>query len=140
MGRPRKIVDMNQKHLTREEKQARLEAEAGNRVGRDELTSEDLLTSVGQEEFDRLIRQATWLDNIARNDLIIYCFYWERARALMEANKRKALNESSRRALREYANEMRAISLKLGLSTTDRLRLAAPKKEPKTNKFLKHLR
>lgn len=140
MGRTRKAVEANRKHLTKAEKQERLDSELGNRVGRDELTSEGLLTAVGQAEFDRLIKQATWLDNIARNELITYCFCWERARAIMEAGKRKILSDHSRRALREYTGEMRAISLKLGLSSTDRLRLAAPAKEPKPNKFLKHLK
>ena len=140
MGRTRKSVETNRKHLTNEEKQERLEAELNNRVGRDELTTEGLLTSVGQEEFDRLINQAPFLDNMARNDLIVYCFCWERVRALMDASKKKILNEKTRRALRDYTNEMRAISLKLGLSPTDRLRLAAPKKERKPNKFLKFLR
>ena len=140
MGRTRKAVETNRKHLTNEEKQERLEAELSNRVGRDELTSEGLLTAVGQAEFERLIKQAPFLDNIARNDLIIYCFCWERARALMDANKKKILNETTLRALRDYTSEMRAISLKLGLSPTDRLKLAAPQKERKQNKFLKHLR
>lgn len=140
MGRTRKSVETNRKHLTKAEKETRLESELNNRVGRDELKSEGLLTSVGEAEFDRLIKQAPFLDNMARNELIIYCYCWERARALMEANKRKILSDHSRRALREYTNEMRAISLKLGLSPTDRLRLAAPVKEAKPNKFLKHLR
>lgn len=139
MGRTRKAVATTRKHLTNAEKEVRLESELNTRVGRDELTSEGLLTSVGQAEFDRLINQATWLDNIARNDLILYCFYWERARALMNANKQKPLNPAARRALREYTAELRAISLKLGLSSTDRLRLAPPPKEPKKNKFLEKI-
>ena len=140
MGRTRKAVETNKKHFTKDEIQARLEAETSHRVGRDELTSDGLLTAVGQAEFERIIKQATWLDNISRNDLILYCYYWERARALMGANKKKILKDHDWRALREYTNEMRAISLKLGLSATDRLRLAAPPKEHKENKFLKHLR
>ena len=61
MGRTRKAVETNKKHLTKDEIQARLESEKSNRVGRDELTSEGLLTAVGQAEFERIIKQATWL-------------------------------------------------------------------------------
>ena len=140
MGRTRKIVENNKKHLTKAEKKERLEIETGYRVGRDELQAAELLTARGREEFERLKRQAVWLDNIDRNDLILYCYYWERAQALMEACKSKVLNDRARRALREYTSEMRAISLKLGLTSIDRLRIAAPAKEPEKNKFLKHLR
>lgn len=140
MGRTRKIVENNKKHLTKAEQKERLAVETAYRVGRDELQASEMLTERGRAEFERLKRQATWLDNIDRNELTIYCYYWERAQALMDACRAKALNEKARRALREYTSEMRAISLKLGLSSIDRLRIAAPAKEPEQNKFLKHLK
>lgn len=150
MGRPRKIVALNRKHFTKEELAARENAEREHRVGRDELQAPEHLSTRAKEEFARIVRQAFWLDDLDRDALSIYCFCLDKALSIMEEydaapevlemksgdGKSKLVTNPLRRALREYSAEMRSISLKLGLTSIDRLRLVAPSASKKANKFL----
>ena len=106
MGRTRKILENNKKHLTKAEQKERQAFETGYRVGRDELLPSDMLTERGQAEFERLKRQATWLDNIDRNDLTVYCYYWERTASIdgvlsLEGAKRSGSTRLARIHLRD---------------------------------------
>ena len=153
MGRPRTRVAQNKKHLTKAERESRLASEAAHAVGKDQLLPPECLSARAKAEFERLIEQAHWLDNLDVNDLQLYCFYWDKAQSVMEEYDKspevlalkgadgmtKLVSNPLRKALREYAGEMRRISLKLGIASIDRLRLAEPITS-KENKFLSLMR
>ena len=100
------------------------------------------------------MESAHWLDDLDRNDLWAYCFNWDRARRIAASadasrevlaltsgdGSKKLLRNPLWLTFRECCAEMRAISLKLGLATVDRLKLAAPANEPPPNKWLKFLK
>jgi phage terminase small subunit len=140
MGRPRKIVDFNKKHFTKEEMAARQASETAYKLRNDQLTPPEKLTDRAKAEFDRIKSMAYWLDNLDLNELILYCYYWDKALELVENFGGKPEDNEVRKALRDYHSEMRAISLKLGLSSIDRLKLSAPKNEKPVNKFLEFIK
>lgn len=140
MGRARKILDLNNRHFTKAEIDERRATESSFKSGRDQLLPPEFLSERAKAEFNRIINIAYWIDNLDRNDLILYCFYWDKALGVVESKVYDDLdNNPLRRAIKDYHAEMRAISLKLGLSAIDRLKLVAPKKEKPVNKFLKDL-
>lgn len=151
MGRPRKIVDFNKKHFTKDEIAARQASETAYKLRNDQLTPPKNLTDRAKAEFDRIKSMAYWLDNLDLNELILYCFYWDRILSIMEEYGEEVMeftmgDGTSRlqsnpliKILRDYHSELRAISLKLGLSSIDRLKLIAPQEEKKVNKFARYL-
>lgn len=154
MARPRTIVAMNKKHFTAAERAEREQSEAAHKVSREQLKAWEHLTERARAEFERIVSLAHWLDNLDLNDLLLYCFYWDRAQEIMEhytdapevleledkEGMPKLISNPLRRALREYSAEMRAISLKLGLASIDRLKLMTPASDKPENKFLKYLK
>ena len=112
------------------------------------------MTDGARAEYQRIVESAWWLDDLDRNDLAAYCVYWDRARRIAQSadsnrevlaltsadGSRKLIRNPMWIAWRECNAEMRAISLKLGLSTIDRLKLAAPTDSPPPNKWLKFLK
>lgn len=154
MGRPRKVLDFNKKHLTKAEIEERQAAEKAYKLRRDQLTPPEKLSPRAKAEFERIKSLAHWLDNLDRDELILYCFYWDRALSIIEEYENqpevtevtlgdgtsKLSSNPLRKALREYHSELRAISLKLGLSSIDRLKLSAPKNEKPVNKFMEFLK
>lgn len=140
MGRPRKILDFNKKHFTNSEIEERKATEKFFKGERDQLVAPDSLSERAKAEFKRIVDEAYWIDNLDRNDLILYCFYWDKALNVVESKEYDDSDKNPlRRAIKDYHAEMRAISLKLGLSSIDRLKLAAPKQEKPVNKFLEVL-
>ena len=140
MGRPRKILDFNKKHFTNSEIEERKATEKFFIGERDQLVAPDSLSERAKAEFKRIVDEAYWIDNLDRNDLILYCFYWDKALNVVESKEYDDSDKNPlRRAIKDYHAEMRAISLKLGLSSIDRLKLAAPKQEKPVNKFLEVL-
>lgn len=152
MGRPRKLIDFNKKHFTKDEIAERQATETAYKCRRDQLIPAENLTDRAKTEFERIKTMAFWLDNLDRNELILYCFYWDRILSIMEEYGEEVMEFSlgdgtSRiqpnpliKILREYHGELRAISLKLGLSSIDRLKLSAPKDEKPVNKFLEFIK
>ncbi len=143
MPRPRKILALNNRHFTNAEIAQRQASESAFKSGREKLVPPDFLSSRAKAEFEKIAVEAFWLDNLDLPDLVAYCFYFDRALAIMESDKYIAGEEfhsSSvnlmRKALMDYHKEMRSISCKLGLSAIDRLKLAPPKTEKTKNKFL----
>ena len=136
MGRPRRIVEMNKRHFTNAEIEERQNTEKFFKLNREQLLPSVSLSPRAKAEFERIVNEAYWIDNLDRNDLILYCFYWDNVANLVE--KYDDCPEK-RKAIKEYHAEMRAISLKLGLSSIDRLKLVAPKNEKPKNKFLEIL-
>lgn len=140
MGRARKILEMNGKHFTKDEILQRQSTETGFKSERDQLIAPESLSARAKAEFERIVNAAYWLDNLDRNDLILYCFYWDKALAVIDsAGYDDSDNNPLRRAIKDYHAEMRAVSLKLGLSAIDRLKLVAPKQDKPVNKFMEDL-
>ena len=109
------------------------------------------MTEIGKTEYRRLALAAHWLDDLDRNDLLIYAANFERVRRIQlssdfqrdvlvrvsaDGSKKFVINPLLK-IHRDCSAEMRAISLKLGLATIDRLKLAAPPVEEKQNKWVK---
>ena len=152
MGRPRKLLDFNKKHFTKNEIDERQSAEAAHKCRRDQLISPENLSDRAKAEFVRIKTMAFWLDNLDRNELILYCFYWDRILSILEEYGDEVMEFSfgdgtSRiqpnpliKILRDYHGELRAISSKLGLASIDRLKLLAPKEEKPANKFLEFIK
>ena len=161
MGRDRKVVAMNRKHLTKAEIEERERAERAYQVNRDQLNPPDYLSNAAKAEFERIKEQAFWLDNLDLNDLTLYCFCCDRLTEILKAYSEvdsdgnptmppeviemqseggsKLVANPIRKAIRDYHSEIRRLSAKLGITTVDRLKLVAPAKEEKKNKFAKFL-
>lgn len=161
MGRDRKVVAMNRKHLTKEEIEERQRAERVYRLNQDQLKPPEYLSETAKAEFERIKNQAFWLDNLDLNDLTLYCFCNDRLTEILksysevdaEGNSQippevielsseggtKLVANPIRKAIRDYHSEIRRLSSKLGITTVDRLKLVAPAKEEKKNKFAKFL-
>lgn len=156
MARPRKMVEANKKHFTAAEREARLTSEAAHKVGREELLAFDRLegmSDAAKAEYQRIATAAHWLDDLDRNDLIAYCINFDRASKIAASpdsareilaltssdGSKKLIRNPLWKAWQECCSEMRAISLKLGLATIDRLKLNAPLEETPINRWLKHL-
>jgi phage terminase small subunit len=140
MGRPKKLLEFNKKHFTNDEIKSRQATESAYKCRNDQLTPPEKLTDRAKAEFERIKSMAHWLDNLDLNELILYCYYWDKTLALVENFGGKPEDNEVRKALRDYHGEMRAISLKLGLSSIDRLKLSAPKTEKPANKFLEFIK
>lgn len=160
MARPRKILETNKKHFTKAEKQARAASEQAFRVPREQLLDFDGLAELGLSEtaiaeFKRIVNLADWLDDLDRNDLLAYVVNYDRALAIVKSPdaKREIMaqmrGDGSKKIIRnplwevwkDCTAQMRSISLKLGLSQIDRLKLTAPTTdETPVNKFLQFLR
>ena len=153
MGRDRKVIEINKHHFTKKEMEVRKRTEEKYKINRDELKPLDSLTEEAKVEFERIVKEAFWLDNLDRNDLNLYCFYWSKVKEIVaEASDApeviemrsgdgcpKMVANPLRKAIKDYHGEMRKISAKLGLTSIDRLKLAAPQEEKKISKFSKYL-
>jgi len=153
-GRPRKIVALSTRKISKQEKLERMRQEKNIRLDRDELMeAPEWLSEVAKEEFYRVVREAgkiPLLDNLDKNYLAIYADAFDRyvnaSRKLQEhgdvvSTEKNGLAVSPwLNVLTKAAKEMKDASKLLGLATTDRLRLIVPKVEEKPeNKFLKYL-
>ena len=144
------ISVLNQSHWSKKEREERQKIEDCIKVGVDELVAPEYLTERARNLYDRLAWQMHWIDNLDHADLVMYCYCWDKVQTLMEKNKEVPdtlqgtgstgqpvlVQNPDRFALKQYAEEMRKISTKLGISHADRLRLIQPQAEDKPeNKF-----
>lgn len=157
MARPRKVVDISTGKIGKKEKANRKEQEAQLKLNRDELECDapDWLDEDGKEEYTRVVREAgkiNILDNLDRGVLAIYAnsysMYVSAARKVRRSgNKLVVAGQKGKDVptpyiaiMSEAAKQIMACSAKLGMATTDRLKLIVPTKEEKSvNKFLKYL-
>lgn len=153
MATPRKRLSMCTKHMTKKEKIDKQQAEKRLKVARDQLKPPDFLPDIAKEEFCRLVQEAAgadFLDNLDLSILAIYADNWAKYIRASEAIQREGLTYETDKgnifpspyvniADKAAAMIMRCSS-KLGLATTDRLKLIIPDKEEKpANKFIKLL-
>lgn len=155
-GRPRKIVDISTGKVGKEKRQARKEQEKKIKLPRDALQPPAWLDEVAAEEFTRVVNEAgsiDLLDNLDLGFLAIYANAYSRYSLLVQqigkkgdTGKRKTRYGTHEvvspylQAQEKYVKQIMQCSTKLGLATTDRLKLIVPVKEDnKTNKFLQFL-
>lgn len=154
MGRLRKTADALEGHVSKKEKEKRRAAETRNKVGNDGLQlAPEFLSEEGKAEFLRVVdecNKAGILDNLDRTILAVYADAWSQYERLSKVIANTGAVIIKRRvtgkieihpnpavaAQAEYANRIFKCSTKLGLSTSDRMRLVVPELEEKTNKFL----
>lgn len=145
MGRTR--VASPQGHRTKKEKQLRIEALAACEA---EFTAPSFLCSEAKEEFERVVRACKdRLDNLDLSVLAVYADAWAnytRLAKIIEEHgavivKRKVTGKveiyhnPAVAAQAEYVHRIMQCSLKLGMATTDRLKLAVPKQDDDTDEF-----
>ena len=156
-GRSRKIISISTGKIGKEKIKARLEQEQKIKVGREQLCSPpEWLSKGAKEEFERVVEEAghvELLDNLDVGVLAIYCTAYSSYAEITEKIQktgylgiRKTANDKFQvvhpllSAQEKYVKQIMQCSTKLGLATTDRLKLIVPKKEESsTNKYLKYL-
>lgn len=155
-GRPRKIVDIATGKIGKEKIKARKEQEKKIKLERDQLIAPSWLNEEAKEEFERVVIEAEsieLLDNLDLGILAIYCnAYAAYVDISIQIQNRGylAIRETRHdeyetvspllQAQEKYVKQIMQCSTKLGLATTDRLKLIVPKKEEsETNKYLKYL-
>lgn len=144
MGRPRKIKDLQTKHLTQEEQINKEFEEEFAKTARDQLEKPPtwLRDNLAKKEWKRLVEQLKNLEvigNLDINNLGAYCnaysSYVEATKNLKKesmlidyTNKSGATNKIEHPYLRiqlKYSDEMRKYSALLGLSVDSRLKMAS---------------
>lgn len=149
MSRPPVISVVNRSRWSKEERKQHELQEDAIKVGNDRMTPPDYLTDRAKQLYNQLAWEMQWLDNLDHADLVLYCFFWDRVQTILARfrdepdtfainNKGKMclLPNDTRYAIKNYTDEMRKISAKIGISHADRLRLLHPQKEEKEeNKF-----
>ena len=158
MGRPRKTIKLLKSHRSKDERDTRSEAERQYKVARNALSPPAFLDVNAKKEFERVVQEATeaeFLDNLDLSTLAMYANAWSHYETLSELLNKEgdvisvtgANGNKYRRPnpalvpLAEYTSQIFKCSTKLGLATTDRLKLVVPTKAAqKENKFSKFLR
>ncbi|UBK85085.1 phage terminase small subunit P27 family [Clostridium perfringens] len=144
MGRPRKISELQNKHLTQEEKINKELEEEFATVNRDQLEKPPswLIDNVAKKEWNRLVEQLKALKvigNLDLNNLGAYCNAYssyvnatkkmKKEEMLIEfTNKSGATNTVEHPLIKiqlKYSDEMRKYSSLLGLSVDSRLKMAS---------------
>lgn len=154
-GRPRKVVALSTGKIGKAEKLKRQAQESAVKIDRDDLErgAPDWLTERAKEEYLRVVREAAkvpFLDNL---DTHIVAMYADAVDKYISAAEKLhkcgdviktdvGLTVSPYLAVQKKAEDtIFKCSSRLGLATTDRLRLIVPKVEEKSeNKYLKFLK
>lgn len=152
-GRPRKSVDASVAKRGKKEKLNRKIQEEKLKIDRDQLIAPDFLDDVAKEEFYRVVDETAKIDVLDNLDLSILAMYCNAYSQYIEVNEQirntmPALryNDKGRSSpliniQDKLAKQILSYSSKLGLATTDRLKLMVPNElaENKENKFLKYV-
>lgn len=155
-GRPPKLSVVSTGKIGKEKKLKREIAESKLKVARD-LKPPTWLTKDGKKEFKRVVKESEPLQLIDNMDLSILAIYCDAYSTYLSATNKLSdmnltvLDEEGMVALNDTAKELLKIkktqvdiimqcSSKLGLATSDRLRLVIPHtEETEVNPFLKYL-
>lgn len=152
-GRSKKVIELSKRNISNAEKKNRAEQEKKLKLDREQLNAPNWLSEVGKEEFKRVVEEATkinLLDNLDLGFLAIYCNAYscyvdvtEKISNTGYLGKRTTANDTYETVhpllvvQEKYTKQIMQCSTKLGLATTDRLKLIIPtKEETKENKFI----
>lgn len=151
-GRPRKALGLATGKIGKQEKLNRQVQEEKLKLDRDELNPPEWLSEFGQEEFSRVVEECEkidLLDNLDISVLAIYCnayaSYVEINEIMSKKPKKSRYTDNGKidplvNAQDKFVKQIMSCSSKLGLATTDRLKLIVPTKtESETNKYLKYV-
>ena len=155
-GRPRKMMSVSTGKISKEERLEREIQESKLKLGRDDLRPPSFLDFEGQKEFKRVVKEAKKvdiLDNLDLTILAIYAHSWEQYTKCADFIKLNGVTATRENqfgeyetvspwvsAQEKYAKQIMQCSAKLGLATTDRLKLIVPTKdeEQPINKYMKY--
>ena len=154
-GRQKKSASVATGKIGKEAIQAKLTQEEKLKLSRKGLTPPSWLDAFAAEEFSRVVDEAGNINLLDNLDLSILAVYSNAYSRYIEATK--FINENGITGDREtkygiqevvspyvlaqekYVKQIMQCSTKLGLATTDRLKLIVPCEEmPATNKYLKY--
>lgn len=154
MGRARKVIDMQIGNISKQKKMNRKMQEEKIKIDRDALMNgaPSWLSERAAAEYNRVVREAAaidMLDNLDMSVLAIYADNYDRYLDAAEYLQKHGQTYEGRsgpvmspyvKIAESASNQIMKCSTKLGLATTDRLKLIVPEKESKeVNKFLKYV-
>ena len=153
MARPRKAVAVSMGKIGKDNIRKRQEQEAKLKLDRDSLKPPAFLSVSAAKEFIRVVDEAEKIDLLDNLDLSILAIYCNAYSQYIEINDQmrkekfeyKYVTDGGRvsplvNAQDKIIKQIMTCSSKLGLATTDRLKLIVPKKEEsETNKYLRYL-
>lgn len=153
MGRQRKTTSTTKKHLTKKEKDQRANQEKKVKLDRDGLKVPDWMQNdlLARNEFIRVVDAASKIDlwdNLDLSIIAIYCKAYSSyitVTKLIDEKGYVVQGKDSEKispyvtAQNRYVEQIFKCSAKLGLATTDRLKLIVPEGESKENKFTKYI-
>lgn len=157
-GRSRKIVDISTGKIGKEKIRNRQEQEKKLKIDRESLIAPKWLSPNAKLEFERVVEEVSKiniLDNLDLSVLAIYCNAYDGYIQTVEILNKEGLIQYKEtfngdtlaiahpaiNTQEKYVKQIMQCSTKLGLATTDRLKLIVPtKEEPKENKFIELLK
>lgn len=153
MARPRKTTATSTGKIGKEQIKERQEQEERIKIDRENLTAPKYLTEKAKAEFERVVREAKKIEIFDNLDLSILAIYSSAYAQYLEITEEIQKMDQAYRYITEdnkisplinaqdkIIKQIMTCSSKLGLATTDRLKLIVPKKEEgTTNKYLKYL-
>ena len=150
-GRPRKVVDISTGKIGKQKIKNRQEQEKKIKLTRETLENNapEWLDEVAQEEFNRVVKEVGKIelfDNLDLSMLAVYADSYSKYIQCVQSINTDGLviyGENGKTFCNplisvadKMATQIQKCSTKLGLSTTDRLKLIVPtREEPKQNKF-----
>ena len=154
MARPRKVVDISTGKIGKQARVARQVAESKIKIDRKQLETgaPSWLCDGAAQEYNRVVREAGKIGLLDNLDMVVLAIYADNYARYVTASiemRRSGLTVEGKFAetpspyitiADKAATQIQKCSTKLGLATTDRLKLIVPEKEDKqVNKFLKYL-
>ena len=154
MARPRKVVDISTGKIGKQARVARQVAESKIKIDRKQLETgaPSWLCDGAAQEYNRIVREAGKIGLLDNLDMVVLAIYADNYARYVTASiemRRSGLTVEGKFAdvpspyvaiADKAATQIQKCSTKLGLATTDRLKLIVPEKEEKSvNKFLKYL-
>ena len=148
MGRQKKVAAATKKHLSKREKELREKQEKAIKVDRNLEVPEALQDDpIAVEEFIRIRDAAEKIDLWDDLDLSVLTIYCKSYSSYLEVTRAIELNgyvvdgkSPWVTAQSRYIDTIFRCSAKLGLSTTDRLKIVVPEAEAEENKFIKYIK
>lgn len=153
MGRQKKVTAATKKHLSKREKELREKQEKAIKVDRNLEVPEAIQDDpIAVEEFIRIRDAAEKIDLWDDLDLSVLTIYCKSYSSYLEVTRAIELNgyvvdgKQGERispwvtAQSRYIDTIFRCSAKLGLSTTDRLKIVVPEAEAEENKFIKYIK
>lgn len=153
MARPRKTTATSTGKIGKEKIKERQEQESKIKLDNKNLKAPAYLSETAKIEFTRVVEEASKIDTLDNLDLSILAIYSSAYAQYLEITEEiqnmgqgfryvTADNKISPliNAQDKIIKQIMTCSSKLGLATTDRLKLIVPKKEEsETNKYLRYL-